>query len=76
MNKEDNTLAKMEIHMDIMVERMLLMEHIQNMKQEHLWRMLTYARRFQEIEKEQELPLPIGVSSYCEASTSYYYVDK
>ena len=76
LNTTDNGLAKMEIHIDVMVERAMLIERIQNMKAEHLWRLLTYVKRFQEIEKEQKLPLPIGVSSYCEASTSYYYVDK
>lgn len=26
--------------------------------------------------KEEKLPLPIGVSDYCRASTEYYYIDK
>ncbi|MBQ7371059.1 MAG: AAA family ATPase, partial [Blautia sp.] len=26
--------------------------------------------------EERQLPLPIGVSNYCEASTDYYYIDK
>lgn len=76
INKTDNELTKLEIHIDIMVERAMLIEEIQNMKPEHLWRLHTYVKRFHEIEKEHKLPLPIGVSSYCAASSSYYYVDK
>lgn len=76
MNNIKSDLTKMGIHMDIMVERALLIEQIRDMKPEHLWRLHTYIKRIQEIEKGHKLPLPIGVSDYCAAVTSYYYVDK
>ena len=31
---------------------------------------------YRKVERASKLPLPIGVSSYCLASSEYYYIDK
>lgn len=62
---ETNNLEKLDIHIDIIVERSMLIERIQNMNAEHLWWMQVYMKGFHEIAKEHKLPLPVGGSNYC-----------
>lgn len=70
----------MDLHIN--TERDLLIEIIKAMDEKKLKRVMTYVREFKETpvddesEQSPKLPLPIGISNYRVASTSYYYVDK
>ena len=71
----------MDVHIN--VERDLLIEIIKIMDEEDLKRVIAYVRELNEksadndeTESVHRLPLPIGISNYRVASSSYYYVDK
>ena len=76
MWKTSEKIEQAEIPIDMIAEKAALIEQIHHMNTNRLLCLQIYAKYLCEITKEPKLALSIGVSDYCEASTSYYYVDK